>query len=125
MRPVNPLGDKVRAERLGRGESVRTSATRGGISNTWWARFEDGSQPLTPSIAKAVAKAFKWPKDWAEAVTPPVGDRDADLAELRSQVAELVEEMTRLRAQVALLGGATVPAPGRGHRTGTATPGGR
>jgi len=91
---MNPLGDRVRAERLRLRMSVRTAATAGGISNTWWGRFEDGLQPLTDSISVAVARALDWPTEWA---TQPADD---PLAALRSLVADLSERFDRLQAQV-------------------------
>lgn len=70
---MDPRADRVRLERLRRGWSVRTAATRGDISNTWWGKFEDHRQPLTPAIAAAVAKAYEWPNDWANEDTIAIG----------------------------------------------------
>lgn len=99
---MNPLGDKVRAERLRRGESVRTAATRGKISNTWWGKFEDGVQPLTDGLSEAVAKSFKWPETWAEDPTQPTSV-DSQLAQLRAEVADQAERLTALAHQFAHL----------------------
>lgn len=60
----DPLADIVRRERLRRDWSVRSAATAGGISNTYWGGFEDYKQPLTPTIVEAVARAFKWSRNW-------------------------------------------------------------
>lgn len=103
------LPDRVRTERLARKWSVRTAATAGGISNTWWGKFEDGVQPLTPEIAAAVARAYEWPAEWA---TVSQSD-EVDL--LRQRVDELRKDLTDLTRVVAkLVGRASKPAsPGR------------
>ena len=61
---TDPLADIVRRERLRREWSVRSAATAGGISNTYWGGFEDYKQPLTPTIVEAVARAFNWSRNW-------------------------------------------------------------
>lgn len=101
----DPLADLVRRERLRRNWSVRTAATRGGISNTFWAGFEDYRQPLTPTIVEAVAKAYLWSRNWPVELTSdpaePAGVPWADLpriveahgvqiAELRDHVEDLI-----------------------------------
>lgn len=99
------LGELVRAERLRRNLSVRAASTLGGISNTWWARFEDGKQPATGALIEAVARAFGWPDTWA-AVNPP-----DEVAALRKQVAELSDRLEGLQQIVAgLLDDATEQA---------------
>lgn len=97
---MNPLADTVRQERLSRGWSVRTAASRGGISNTWWSRFEDGLQPLTPAIGEAVAEAFDWPATWA-ATPPGPADQSAVVMELVRQVAELTTRVEEMGAELA------------------------
>lgn len=108
---MNPLADHVRAERLRRRWSVRDAAVAGKISNTWWAKFEDGLQPLTDGIVAAVALAFGWSADWA---TQPVGDDQ--LTRLVAVVAELSERVDGLAAQVVRLGGEVVPTSRRAAR---------
>jgi len=91
------LGDRVRAERLNRNLSVRQAAALGGISNTWWGRFEDGKQPLTPAISAAVSAAFGWDQSWA--VSLP----HAGVGELRAQVADLSDRVVVLEQQLEAL----------------------
>lgn len=104
---MNPLAERVRAERLGRGWSVRDAASAAGLSNTWWARFEEGLQPITDGIVAGVALAFEWPADW------PTQPDDGPLAALRAQMAELAARVDELQEQVELLGGVVVPAARR------------
>ncbi len=89
MTGVNALADKVRRERLDRGWSIRRAVTESGgiVSNTWWGRYENGDQPLTDNLRRAVARAFGWPESWPEAETPS-------------------DEVTRLRLDVDRLAGA-------------------
>lgn len=102
------LGDRVRAERLRLGLSVRAAAQKGGISNTWWGRFEDGDQPLTPAIAAAVSKAFKWAKDWAVSLPStgpgqPESQLEALTARIDGQLAELRADLHAQKQYLAVL----------------------
>lgn len=86
---MNHLADRVRRERLSRGPwSIRKSAGLGGISNTWWGKFEDGLIPLSDEIAKAVAKAFDWDDDWAS--------QPNEFVELQDRVERLHKVVVRL-----------------------------
>lgn len=126
---MNEHADKVRHERLRRDWSVRQAASAGGISNTYWGNFEDYKQPLTPAIAGAVARAFKWSTSWAdeletsgyepirslggESLTDLVADgfnqtTDA-LADLRRY---LMANHTRMEQIADHLGLPSVPVPG-------------
>jgi transcriptional regulator with XRE-family HTH domain len=104
---MTPQADKVRDERLQRGWSVRKASGLGGISNTWWQNFENGTQPLTESINAAVAKAFGWPDDWAQVSSPP--DRLDDILELLQEVSVQVQELIRR---------STAPTSGRSRAAG-------
>lgn len=96
---MNELANLVRAERLRRGWSVRQAAAAAGISNTWWGKFEDGRQPLTPMIANGVAKAYDWPTEWAAApASMPRPEEVSRLFELVADLAERVAEMSRSHA---------------------------
>lgn len=101
---MNVYADRVRQERLHRGWSVRDAARRGGISNTYWADFEDYRQSLTPMIAAAVAKAFDWPDDWADGLRPTplaMAETGTQLLEQHSdQMVGMAERLTHLEARV-------------------------
>lgn len=100
---MDPRADRVRGERLRRNWSVRTAAGKSGISNTYWASFEDGKIPLTPRISDAVAAAFEWDTDWA---TQP--DESDDL---RRQVGALTRAVWELLELAGLEPAAWLPAP--------------
>lgn len=85
---VNLIANRVRDERLRLRWSVRDAAAAGGISNTWWAKFEDGVQPLTEGIIAAVAKAYGWDDNWAS--------QPDELDVLRGQVGELARAVREL-----------------------------
>ncbi len=114
MCQMNPLADKVRLERVRRGWSVRKCASLGEISNTWWAKFEEGKQPLSEAITLAVAKAFDWEMDWATqpgavdvdvlaAVAQQVRTSAAEVGSLRGAVRSLEGELRRLQTELAEL----------------------
>ncbi len=67
------------------------------ISNTYWGRFEDYRQPLTPVITEAVARAFEWDESWPfdETEISPTGGRT--LAGLLDAVGELQRQMAEVR----------------------------
>src|SRR5215207_8269029 len=94
------MRERVTAERLLRSWSVRTSATRGGVSNETWGRYEAGG-PLTLAMRSAIAQAFTWPADWPEHPPPlnsnatPVGP---DTALLLDHVAEVNATVNGLEA---------------------------
>lgn len=118
---MNPLAEQVRAERLRRGWSVRDAASSGKISNTWWARFEDGQQPLTDGLTVAVATAYGWPSDWP-AQPRPVVDVDA-LEALRAALEELAARVDAIQAQVAEgLAGAVRRAEIEAHQSDAPVP---
>ncbi len=97
MCEVDQLADRVRHERLRRGWSVRDAAAAGSISNTYWGKFEDYRQSLTPMIATAVAKAFDWPADWPDAADGQPVNRQADeMAQLRREVDALRQAVESL-----------------------------
>ena len=98
---MNPQADRVRAERLSRGWSVRDAARASGISNTWWGRFEDGIQPLTDGIVAGVAQAFGWPAEWPT-VNPPADDQPVtrqELEALKESLQSLTDRVGGLQAQ--------------------------
>lgn len=101
---MNVYADRVRQERLHRGWSVRAAAQRGDISNTYWAEFEDYRQPLTPTIAAAVAMAFGWSEDWPDALRPTplrMADAGTELLEQHSdQMVEMAERLSHLEERV-------------------------
>ncbi len=72
--------ERVTLERTHRAWSVRTAASRGGISNETWGRYEKGGK-LTPDMRAAIAKAFDWSADWPEnpptLTAPPNGNNDS------------------------------------------------
>lgn len=107
--------NRVRLERLRRGWSVRDAARASGISNTYWGAFEDFRQPLTPTIADAVARAFGWDTGWADRLVdglepvalapepePDVAEAIAKLsAEFAAAEAGRAAEIEALRAEFA------------------------
>lgn len=97
---VEDLAERVRAERLRRGLSMRTASAAGQVSNTTWGAFENGSAKLGDSMRRAVATAFSWPIDWPER-TPVAYRQDEDvilsrLDEIRSELAELTRLVLRV-----------------------------
>lgn len=81
--------ESVAAERKSRGWSIRTAAERGGISNTYWGKFEKGDinpDPEHPELIRAVSVAFDWPADWA--TRPPPSDFSRRLAALEQDADE-------------------------------------
>ncbi len=107
---MNDLADLVRRERLSRNWSVRDAARHGGISNTYWGGFEDYKQPLTPTIAAAVARAFDWPAEWSDEVTQS-GDELTPDQKLRVRVVRTT--MNGLDRRVADLEAALAEVQGR------------
>lgn len=94
---MNPLADRVRAERLNRGWSIRdaAAATHGQLSNTWWGKFEDGKQPLTDGIRAGVAEAFGWANNW-----PDESTHVESLDEVLSRLDALEAGLTKADAQL-------------------------
>jgi transcriptional regulator with XRE-family HTH domain len=105
---MNPAADRVRLERLRRKWSIRQASSAGGISNTYWANFENGTQPLTEGLVAAIARAFEWGEDWQaangdydlSAVIQSVRDTTSQLVELRNEVRSLQAEVLRLQGIV-------------------------
>lgn len=95
---MDALADRVRHERLRRGWSVRDAAAAGGISNTYWGQFEDYKQPLTPTIAAAVARAFDWEDTWPDENVSQSDEPGVQLLRIEGtrQIQDLTERVLRL-----------------------------
>lgn len=117
------LADRVRNERLSRKWSVRRAATethkkkgREGVSNSYWANFENGTQPLTPLLSQAIAIAFDWPDTWPETASPS----SDEVAALRREVDALVLAVKNLTETVERQGAELRTRRGRPPRPGVA-----
>lgn len=99
--------ERVRAERLSRGWSVRRAAAEGGVSNTTWANYEAGGE-LTNRMREAVQRAFDWPGTWPEQPVERIrasiaGELRQLLAEQALQIEHLSERVEDLDAELRLL----------------------
>ena len=73
------MNHDIVAERERRGWSVREAASRGGVSNETWGRYEK-THHLTLKMRVAVAKAFDWSTDWPEIGPRAPVDGSVDLS---------------------------------------------
>ena len=87
----------VHEERLRRGWSIRTAASKGGMSNTAWGDIENGDRAVSPLFQRAVSTAFGWPDDWPTTMVAPAGSSVSD------RITTLEESVARLTAAVDLL----------------------
>lgn len=87
---------------------MRSAASLGGVSNTAWSDWENGTRGLTPGMQHAVSKAFDWPITWPiDKLRRPVKQVDDNRVQQPAaeidDVADLKERMARLENAVEAL----------------------
>jgi transcriptional regulator with XRE-family HTH domain len=107
---------------------MRAAAKLGGVSATAWSDVEAGKSPPSLATQRAVATALRWPTDWLDQVArgdvPVSQPADDRTAELRLQVAELVETVVDLARQVQAQGDELARLARRSDPPAPATAGG-